>query len=68
MPNYKKLPAQSEHFNGKLYQRMLDDLHLSGKAERTIYGYIREQRKGVRYRTGCLGKFLGSPARADSRL
>ena len=45
MPNYKKLPAQSEHFNGKLYQRMLDDLHLSGKADRTIYGYIRAVRQ-----------------------
>ena len=41
MPNYKKLPAESNHFNGQLYQRMLEDLHLAGLADRTIYGYLR---------------------------
>ena len=45
MPNYKKLPAQSKYFNGPLYQRMLDDLHLAGMADRTIYGYIRAVRQ-----------------------
>ena len=41
MPNYKNLPSASEYFGGELYQRMLDDLHLAGMANRTIYGYIR---------------------------
>lgn len=41
MPNYKKLPSPSKYFGGKLYQCMLDDLHLAGMADRTIYGYIR---------------------------
>ena len=45
MPNYKKLPAQSKYFSGPLYQRMLDDLHLAGMADRTIYGYIRAVRQ-----------------------
>ena len=45
MPNYQQFPAQSKHFNGKLYQRMLDDLHLAGMADRTIYGYIRAVRQ-----------------------
>ena len=30
MPNYDKVPANSKHFNGPLYQRLLDDLHLGG--------------------------------------
>ena len=45
MPNCQKLPSQSKHFNGRLYQRMLEDLHLAGEADRTIYGYIRAVRQ-----------------------
>jgi site-specific recombinase XerD len=37
--------AQSEFFNGPLYQKMSDDLRLTGKGERTHDGYLREIRK-----------------------
>ena len=45
MPTYESLPAASEHFKGNLYQRLVDDLRLSGKAKRTVYGYVRAVRK-----------------------
>jgi integrase/recombinase XerD len=44
MANYN-LPATSKHFKGKLYQRMQDDLHLAGMAQRTIHGYSRAVRR-----------------------
>jgi site-specific recombinase XerD len=37
--------STSSFFPQKLYQRMSDDLHLTGKAERTRRGYLREVRK-----------------------
>ncbi len=40
-----KLPVHSEHFNGKLYKQMQDDLHLAGMAQRTIHGYLRSVRQ-----------------------
>ena len=33
--------ARSSYFNGSLYQRMSDDLHLGGMSERTHAGYLR---------------------------
>jgi hypothetical protein len=39
MPSYHK-PASSKFFCGTLYQKMADDLRLSGKAERTVHGYL----------------------------
>ena len=45
MPNYNKLPRHSQFFKGKIYQRMQDDLHLNGMAQRTIYGYLRSVRQ-----------------------
>ena len=45
MPTYESLPAASEHFKGNLYQRLVEDLRLSGKAKRTVYGYVRAVRK-----------------------
>ena len=45
MPTYENLPAESKHFNGKLFQKMVDDLRLAGKAKRTVYGYLRAVRK-----------------------
>ena len=44
MANYN-LPACSKYFKGKLYQRMQDDLHLAGMAQRTIHGYLRSGRQ-----------------------
>lgn len=44
MPSYAR-PAHSRHFNGTLYQKMNDDLHLTGKAERTVHGYLRAVRQ-----------------------
>lgn len=38
MPTYESLPAQSPYFNGNLFQKMVDDLRLTGKAKRTVYG------------------------------
>ena len=45
MPTYESLPSQSPHFNGNLFQKMVDDLRLAGKAKRTVYGYLRAVRK-----------------------
>lgn len=41
--------SNSPFFPQKLYQRMSDDLHLTGKAERTRNGYLREVRKLAEY-------------------
>ena len=45
MPTYNNLPATSVYFKGSLYDRMVEDLRLSGKAKRTVYGYVRAIRK-----------------------
>lgn len=45
MPTYESLPAQSPYFNGNLFQKMVEDLRLAGKAKRTVYGYLRAVRK-----------------------
>jgi hypothetical protein len=45
MPTYESLSAESKFFKGKLYQKMVDDLRLAGKAKRTVYGYFRAVRK-----------------------
>ena len=39
------LPACGSFFKGELYQRMQDDLHLAGMAQRTIHGYLRSVRQ-----------------------
>jgi len=44
MPNYDK-PNRSKFFNGPLYDQMTEDLHLTGKAQRTVYGYLRAVRQ-----------------------
>ena len=41
--------AHSSYFNGSLYQRMSDDLHLGGMSERTHSGYLRAVRKLADY-------------------
>ena len=41
--------AVSQFFNGELYQRMSDDLNLTGKAQRTHDGYLRAVRKLPEY-------------------
>jgi len=48
MANYA-LPARSEYFHGGLYQRMEDDLHLAGMAQRTVHGYLRSVRQLADY-------------------
>jgi len=37
--------ARSTYFNGELYQRMSDDLHLAGRSKRTHDGYLRAVRQ-----------------------
>ncbi len=37
--------AHSTYFNGSLYQRMSDDLHLAGVGQRTHDGYLRAVRQ-----------------------
>lgn len=41
--------AKSKFFTGKLYQRMSDDLHLTGKGQRTHDGYLRAVRQLADY-------------------
>ncbi len=45
MPTYNNLPAPSDHFKGKWYRQLIEDLQLAGKARRTVYGYVRAVRK-----------------------
>ena len=45
MPTYDNLPTESKYFNGELFQKMVADLRLAGKAKRTVYGYLRAVRK-----------------------
>ena len=45
MPTYNKLPSESKYFKGKLFAKFVEDLRLSGKAKRTVYGYARAIRK-----------------------
>ena len=37
--------AHSQFFNGSLYQKMSEDLQITGKRKRTHDGYLREIRK-----------------------
>ena len=37
--------AHSQFFNGSLYQKMSEDLQITGKGKRTHDGYLREIRK-----------------------
>ena len=48
--------STSRYYPQKLYQRMSDDLHLTGKAERTRNGYLREIRKLAEYLHRALTK------------
>jgi site-specific recombinase XerD len=41
--------SKSTHFNGPLYQRMSDDLHLAGVSQRTHDGYLRAVRQLADY-------------------
>ena len=45
MVNYDHLPADSPCFDGKLYQKMLEDLQLAGMSKRTVHGYLRAVRQ-----------------------
>ena len=45
MPTYESLPVPSPFFKGNLYEKLLQDLRLAGKAKRTVYGYVRAVRK-----------------------
>lgn len=45
MVNYDKLPADSNFFDGQLYQNMNEDLQLAGMSKRTVHGYLRAVRQ-----------------------
>lgn len=45
MVNYDHPPAASQFFDGKLYQKMSDDLQLAGMSKRTVHGYLRAVRQ-----------------------
>ena len=49
MVNYDHPPAASRFFDGKLYQKMNDDLHLAGMSKRTVHGYLRAVRQLADY-------------------
>jgi len=44
-----KSTSHCPFFNGSLYDRMIDDLHLGGMCERTIEAYVRAVRKLAEY-------------------
>lgn len=45
MVNYNHPPKSSTFFDGKLYQKMQEDLKLAGFAKRTVHGYLRAVRQ-----------------------
>ena len=45
MPTYNNLPKPSNHFHGKWYLKLAQDLQLAAMAKRTVYGYVRAVRK-----------------------
>ena len=45
MVNYNHPPKSSRFFDGKLYQKMHEDLKLAGFAKRTVHGYLRAVRQ-----------------------
>ena len=49
MVNYDQLPADSRYFDGKLYQKMNEDLQLAGMSKRTVHGYLRAVRQLANY-------------------
>ena len=44
MVNYAN-PVPSKYFNGQLDQQLTDDLHLAGRSQRTVHGYLRSVRQ-----------------------
>ena len=44
MPSCDK-PVRSKFFDGLLYNQMAEDLQLTGKAQRTVHGYLRAVRQ-----------------------
>lgn len=63
MPSYESLPAASKYFKGDLYNRLVDDLRLSGKAKRTVYGYVRAVRMLADYHQKSPDKVTESDVR-----
>ena len=63
MPTSESLTARSEHFKGNCYQRLVDDLWLSGKAKRTVYGYVRAVQKLVEFQQKSPERFSESEVR-----
>lgn len=49
MVNYDQPPADSRFFDGKLYQKMNEDLQLAGMSKRTVHGYLRAVRQLADY-------------------
>lgn len=49
MVNYDLPPAASRNFDGKLYQKMNEDLQLAGMSKRTVHGYLRAVRQLADY-------------------
>ena len=45
MPTYNNLPKTSPFFKGKWFDKLVQDIQLDGKSNRTVYGYVREVRK-----------------------
>lgn len=49
MVNYDHPPKNSRFFDGKLYQKMNEDLQLAGMSKRTVHGYLRAVRQLADY-------------------
>ncbi len=48
-PDTERGLTHSRHFNGPLYERMSQDLHLAGMTKRTHEGYLRAVRQLADY-------------------
>lgn len=64
MPDYNKLPPESSHFNGKIYQKFVDDMRLCSLSLRTVYGYVRSVRKLCQHAKKAPTKLTQSDVRA----
>ena len=64
MPTYNNLPKPSQHFKGKWYDKLVDDLRLAGMAKRTVYGYVRAIRKLCDFHSKAPNKINQNDVRA----
>jgi hypothetical protein len=69
MPSYDK-PNRSTFFNGHFYDKMAEDLQLTGKSQRTVHGYLRAVRQLADYcgKPFPKGRFKNNPGKWPKKV